>query len=334
MPVLMAFGLAACAPTVEQGQSSSERLALVLSNADGDLDIYLVNLDDGQFRNITDNDVNDGQAVWSPDGSKIVYVQSGAGSNDLVLYDLATDSHRKITDHPGVEMTPHWSPDGESIVYATMRQEEGAGIWRQSIESGEARELFRSATEVVQPRWSPDGRQIAFLENTVERGSNILTVPADGGEARAVVDDPKAAKTQLRWSPDSNNILFVARREKIVGLYEKDLESGTDRPIHSTVFIESGGEYSSRDGHIAFMSARGNGARLQIFVDDGNDARRLTHTDLEESDLTWLPDESGFLFTRYVDGRFQAMWLDLDSMEEKLIAPSLGGVHYAPRAQP
>src|ERR687889_2328698 len=50
-----------------------------------------------------------------------------------------------------------WSPDGSELIYSMQ-----GSLWRQRIESPEARQLTSGASYDYQPDWSPDGRTVVY----------------------------------------------------------------------------------------------------------------------------------------------------------------------------
>jgi dipeptidyl aminopeptidase/acylaminoacyl peptidase len=68
-----------------------------------------------------------------------------------------------------------------------------------------------------EPRISPDGRHVAFTvamrARKEDRFDRAIWISTDGAPARRFTTG-KGDHTELAWSPDSNTLLFIARREK------------------------------------------------------------------------------------------------------------------------
>jgi hypothetical protein len=64
-----------------------------MSAEDGDWDIYLVSLDDGQSKNITNNNSQDGLAAIAPDGKHVAYVSNVSGN--WALWSITIDGREK-----------------------------------------------------------------------------------------------------------------------------------------------------------------------------------------------------------------------------------------------
>jgi dipeptidyl aminopeptidase/acylaminoacyl peptidase len=81
------------------------------SNLDGDLDVYVMNADGTNVRQLTHNsDLHDEGPAWSPDGMQIVYA---SGPDDLHedIYVMNADGSgqpRQLTTYPGRDESPDW----------------------------------------------------------------------------------------------------------------------------------------------------------------------------------------------------------------------------------
>ena len=82
------------------------------SNRDGNAEIYVMNADGSNQRNVSNSpSVDDHGPVWSPDGKRILFYSGREGNWDLFLM---TDDGRNVinlTDTPDVdEQEPAWRP--------------------------------------------------------------------------------------------------------------------------------------------------------------------------------------------------------------------------------
>ena len=69
---------------------------LYAANHDGDLEIYVVNADGTDVRQLTDNDNQDFFPSWSPDGAAIVFSSDRNGAVELFLMDAAGGNQRPL----------------------------------------------------------------------------------------------------------------------------------------------------------------------------------------------------------------------------------------------
>lgn len=98
--------------------------------ADGeDGQIYLVNTDGSNLRNLTNNAAFNNNPVWSPDGAQIAFVSAQDGVN-WKIYAVNTGGSNLglLSETTGNEAFPMWSPDGSQIVFTSF-QSSGADIY-------------------------------------------------------------------------------------------------------------------------------------------------------------------------------------------------------------
>ncbi|MGN6391801.1 MAG: Ig-like domain-containing protein [Gemmatimonadales bacterium] len=157
---------------------------LVASNRSGSFGIYQVRPDapDPLLPLLVDGG-GDLAPARSPDGTRIAYSSTKAGTADLWIMDADGRNPRRITSDPGAESEPVWTPDGARLVYtATPR----AGVPQLMIvraDGSESRALTSSSGGNRDADVSPDGRRVAFV-SLRDGNPELYEVDLDGGEAR------------------------------------------------------------------------------------------------------------------------------------------------------
>jgi Tol biopolymer transport system component len=63
----------------------------------------------------------DGQAQFSPDGSRIAYVNGSAEQSEIYLLDLQTQERTQVTRFNSLSTFPTWSRDGNTILFSIIR---------------------------------------------------------------------------------------------------------------------------------------------------------------------------------------------------------------------
>lgn len=140
--------------------------------------IYLFD-GEGDPKQITSGDYDDGGAVWSPDGSRIAFTSKREGDPDannnsdiwVVSADMEQEEYplTQVTQNKGSDTSPAWSPDGKSIAYITSREPEklwydtdelamtsASGGGEESILTGDLDRMTSS------PAFGPKGRYVYF----------------------------------------------------------------------------------------------------------------------------------------------------------------------------
>ncbi len=147
-----------------------ERLAFS-SNRDGDYEIYVLHLETGDLRQITDDDGSDSHPAWSPDGRRIAFSSNRAGQSDIFLIDTDGGAPVQLTNSPFGAYDPNWSPDGRRIAYVAASEAAPYGnldIYVINADGTDIRRLTTNPLGDVDPAWSPVPLPGSFLPSAVE----------------------------------------------------------------------------------------------------------------------------------------------------------------------
>jgi Tol biopolymer transport system component len=132
-----------------------------------DLNLWRIRVDGSDKTQLTVPPVRAFGPRWSPDGSKIAFMDTQIGRPWTV--SLISSSGGQMQSFPGAD--PSWTPDGQ-LVYWTFSKPDAkvpfAGIFRVDLQSGNTSSIPGSEG-MYSSRVSPDGRYIAaFSEAATE----------------------------------------------------------------------------------------------------------------------------------------------------------------------
>ena len=188
-----------------------------LSDRDGKSNVYVMNDNGSNVRQITSTPFSKGNLRWSPDGQQFLYAPDLNSEDhrqqqqiDIFMINAGGAGERNLTEHPALDTTSCWSPDGTHIVFSSSR---GGGweLYRMEIATREVRQLTRLGFASA-PDWSPNGKNIVFTRQS----QGIYTMRADGKHDRPLLRRPRKGRfgTSImmsgfpRWSPDGKHILY------------------------------------------------------------------------------------------------------------------------------
>jgi dipeptidyl aminopeptidase/acylaminoacyl peptidase len=156
--------------------------------------LYLFNIAAEKIDTLTRGSLDEGSAVWSPDGSAIAFVSNRTEDPDknenTDIYIIGAKpgaAMRRLTDWKGTDNSPRWSPDGRTIAYTRSISDEVYHMYDEPVlciipaAGGIPQLLSRSLDRpVFNPRWTKDGKQIVALVED-DRRQYIGAFTADNG---------------------------------------------------------------------------------------------------------------------------------------------------------
>ena len=135
-------------------------------------EIYILDLNTGEETRLTNNNIIDAHADWSPDNSKIVFGSfrdaqgNPSGTADIYVPNNDGSALTQLTNSLWEDNDPEWSPDGTKIVFKSTRNTQQGGREEIYIMNSDGSEPQRLTTSDWQsdhdPSWSPDSKHILF----------------------------------------------------------------------------------------------------------------------------------------------------------------------------
>ena len=95
-------------------------------NSDDGSDVWVVDIDGSNRKQLTDIPKNWEAGDWSPDGSKIAYLSWQSGSKERQIWIMNEDgSDKKLLAKAERVEGPGWSPDGAKMAFVTGKARPG-----------------------------------------------------------------------------------------------------------------------------------------------------------------------------------------------------------------
>lgn len=206
------------------------------SNRSGNADIYIIDTNGENLRNITDRQMNEADATWSPDGRFLAYSSDQNRNFDIYVMDIETGKNRRLIQDPGVDACAAWSPDGQWIAFCSNRSG-SFEIYKIDVQGKNLQRLTRLPGGNTGPAWAPDSQKIIF--NSFRRNKEgvreqfLYVMSANGKNLRQLM---KVAAGGAAWSPDGSQIIFSTTRDDADGedtfdLFTIDLNSQGSRQL-------------------------------------------------------------------------------------------------------
>jgi Tol biopolymer transport system component len=238
--------------------------------------------------------------AWSPDGRKIAFASSRAGSWDIYVMRASGAGVTRVTTSSADETKPTWSPDGSTIAFLsdrtgttnvfTLHYPKPYGVARQLTRSGDPTwPLFSSDCDsqpVDAPEWNPTAATLlisvwcvtsyypAWATTALISTTTGAALPGYGLSAHHVSWAPDGVHVAYQWDLDAYEPDWVAIQvtsgdgSPDVALTQPSFSVERSRPV-----------WSPNGGRIAFASRNittfGATSRLWVMKADGSNPHQI-----------------------------------------------------------
>ncbi len=169
-------------------------------------------------------------AVVSPDGARIAFSVSTAGSvddNEIWIANADGSAPGRLTKQPGLQHEPRWSVDGQWIYFVSGDGGASHDIFKVSLASRALQQLTVDSLYQFELDVAPDG-QLAFSSN--RSGNYEIYSAAESAKAVRWTDDP-ALDGHPSWTPNGRSLVFHSTRAGALNLFRVDAPGGEPRQL-------------------------------------------------------------------------------------------------------
>ena len=179
--------------------------------------------------------------IWSPDGTKIVFVSQR--NSKWGLYQARSDGSgaEELLVESELRKAPmSWSPDGKRLVYWVQDSKTGGDLWVLPMDGDKKPEaLLATPADETHAQISPDGKWIAYTSNLTGRKEVwVRPFPSGLGQWRISPDASPFGGDWPRWNRNGKEILYHSITASVTGLYAQP--DGFHGPIFSVALKISG----------------------------------------------------------------------------------------------
>ena len=178
---------------------------VLYGNPDGqDLEIYSMNADGSELKQLTNNNFIDWNPSFSPDGQKIAFAsdRDGAGKREIYVMKADGTGQTRLTHTAAGDTFPAFSPDGQKIVYSSDYH-----LYIMDSNGQNQKKLYSSGKKDVRPSFSPDGQTIVFMKWDDSK-SNLFTINSNGQNLKKITNNTNKHYWNPSFSPAGDRIIF------------------------------------------------------------------------------------------------------------------------------
>jgi TolB protein len=271
--------------------SMASQIAFIRTSSAGSDEIFLIDADGRNPRQLTFSRTLNMSPSWSPDGNTICYSSLSSNNWLIMMINIHTGQSVNISRWSGLNSAPEWSTVNPGLLAFTSSRDGNAEIYTCQSNGNGIRRLTNHLRIDSSPTWSPDGKLLAFTSDRTG-APKIYTMNSDGTNPRRLTLTLNAHEESPYWSPRGDRIAFV-----IMSDFGFDIATAATNGDNVTMLTY--GQSSNEDPHwspdglrIVFSSNRTGKKNLYIMNWDGSNVRPLT-IDGNSYSPAWAPADSG-----------------------------------------
>ncbi len=270
------------------------------SDRTGLAQIWLVNVDGSELRQITHAQRGACQPSWSPDGARLVYIspckenQEIYTNTNLFIIDVDGSNTIELPTLSSGDFDPAWSPDGRFIAFTSILTNGRAQIYLMELITQKMQRLSEKYFMDINPSWSADSTQLVFISSR-NGPHQIWTMNIDGSNQLRFSTSGDKKNTHPVWAYDGKEVLFT---QSIVGGVPQLMAAyyPTGAMQEYRVYSQAGvtpmreASYSPDATWMAFESWP-DGTQHDIYTmrANGDELKQLTFDAGKDFDAVWRP---------------------------------------------
>lgn len=198
--------------------------------------------------------------MWMPNGQQLYFVSDRGGAQNIWTLSLGGKPRSVTKFTNGRVLWPSIGYDGKSIVF-----EHDFKIWQLETKTGEAFALpitlvgssaeagitHMPVAQFTDLALAPDAKKLALIAH----GEIFASSARDGGEAVRVTRTP-AAESQISWSPDSKQIVYLSPRGAVNHLFLYDFTTHAETQLTNNPAADQSPQFAPDGKSIAFLRDR------------------------------------------------------------------------------
>jgi TolB protein len=249
------------------------------STRSGHKEIWAMDADGGNQRQITKfNNITKFPSI-SPDGTKIAFTSWAKGQPAIFVFSVdPVRDLRYYNQNASVNQSPSFMPDGKRIIYASSAGTRCCRIYVANLDGTGYRPISSSSAIEVEPKVNPKtGNDIVFTSGR-SGPQQIYRMNMDGADLERLTPGNGEASNPS-WNPNGQQIAFAWTQGYSTGAFNIFIMDITTKEYIQLTHGEGKNENPSwsPDGtHLVFASTRAGRSQIFTMTADGKQVKQLT----------------------------------------------------------
>ena len=253
-------------------------------------DLYAINYDGSELKNITNHQSIIIAPRWSPDGNFLAFTSFKDGRPEVYIRNFKNGTEKKVASFEGLNLCGSFSPDGKKLLL-TLSKEGNEELYILEIETLKLKRLTNNYSIDVSPAWSPDGKRIAFVSN--RSGSpQIYIMDADGNNVKRITYDGKY-NTSPSWSPRGGRIAYEGLVKGLINdkyqIFSVDEDGNNPLQLTFDTANNESPSWSPSGRQIVYVSQKNSKSKICIMNSNGLSPRVLIENSYKSVMPAWSP---------------------------------------------
>ncbi|HVF30272.1 MAG TPA: winged helix-turn-helix domain-containing protein [Pyrinomonadaceae bacterium] len=202
---------------------------IVYAAAKGQTDVWVMNTDGSNQKQLTADPAYDFHALPSPDEKYIFFVSTRSG--DAQIWRIGTDGSDPVRITKEVGGFPIFvSPDATTLYYLSALDRT---IWSVGVDGGNENPFLDQRT--LFPAFSPDGRYLAyFFRDTADSNRFRLVVAAThnfADQSTFTLADEASSPVEIAWSPDGLSLYYGSESTAGAAIWRQAISASSPEKI-------------------------------------------------------------------------------------------------------
>jgi TolB protein len=278
----------------------------------GNLNLWLFNVHNGQWSQLTEGEGEDFEPQWSPDNQLIAFTSNRGGSKGIWILRLSDRSLQKVATGEEESEYPNWSPDGKSIVYT-------GGPWKARrfyivpVDGGDAKPISRRSGHVGACSYFTDG--VSLVCHSYENGVGMIErLALDGQLITRLTDGSWDYKPTA--SPDGQWVAFSRLEGQQAAIWIVPTVGGTPRPLVRSA-NQNRWPMFTRAGELFFHRIVDQGAAVLVLDRTSGEVTTLIDKEERPRQAAFSPDSRQIAYCAELSGKYLVRVFDRDTWQRQ-----------------